>query len=135
LGFDFVATGGTCRQLERSGIPSRLVKKIGEGRPNVIDYIKNGEIQLVINTPSGKESAEGSRMIRRTVLTYGLPYATTLAGACAVASGIEALRKKRLTVRSVQHYYHGHGHAIPQRSEEAPERNKGVVTPTLRKVG
>ncbi|MDY6955233.1 MAG: carbamoyl-phosphate synthase large subunit, partial [Thermodesulfobacteriota bacterium] len=89
LGFEFLATRGTSRYLEGAGIPSRMVKKIAEGRPNVTDHIKNGEVQLVINTPSGKEGAGGSRMIRRAVLGYGLPYATTLAGAGAMASAIE----------------------------------------------
>jgi carbamoyl-phosphate synthase large subunit len=105
MGFDFFATRGTCRQLQDADIPCRPVKKIAEGRPNVIDHIKNRDIQLVINTPSGKESASGSRMIRRTVLSYGIPYATTLAGACAMAMGIEAMKKERLTVRSLQEFH------------------------------
>jgi carbamoyl-phosphate synthase large subunit len=105
MGFDFFATRGTNRHLEDAGILSRPVKKIAEGRPNVIDYIKNGNIQLVINTPSGKESAGGSKAIRLTVLRYGLPYATTLAGACAMASGIEAMKKRMLAVQSLQDFY------------------------------
>ena len=109
MGFNFLATRGTCSQLEDAGIPSRPVKKIADGRPNVIDHIKNGEVQLVINTPSGKESAGGSRLIRRAVLRYGIPYATTLASACAMAMGIEAMKKERLTVRSLQEF-HCNGH-------------------------
>ncbi len=109
MGFNFLATRGTCSQLEHAGIPSRPVKKIADGRPNVIDHIKNGEVQLVINTPSGKESAGGSRLIRRAVLRYGIPYATTLASACAMAMGIEAMKKERLTVRSLQEF-HCNGH-------------------------
>jgi len=105
MGFDFLATRGTSRFLQKSNIPNRLVKKIAEGRPNVTDCIKNGEIQLVINTPSGKASAGSSRIIRRTVLRYGLPYATTLAGACAMVSGIEAMKKEGLTVRSLQDFH------------------------------
>ncbi len=105
MGFDLVATKGTSGYLKDAGIPSRPLKKIAEGRPNVIDYIKNGDIQLVINTPSGKESAGGSAVIRRTVLRYALPYATTLASACAMASGIEALKKHGLRVRSLQEYH------------------------------
>jgi carbamoyl-phosphate synthase large subunit len=73
----------------------------------VIDHIKNSDIQLVINTPSGKESAGGSRLIRRAVLRYGIPYATTLAGACAMAMGIEAMKKKGLAVRSLQEFHGG----------------------------
>jgi carbamoyl-phosphate synthase large subunit len=105
MGFTFLATEGTSRCLHDAGIPSQLVKKITEGRPDVTDYIKNGDIQLVINTPSGKGSADGSCIIRRTVLRYGLPYATTLAGACAMASGIEAMKKKRLSVRALQDFH------------------------------
>jgi carbamoyl-phosphate synthase large subunit len=104
-GFNFMATTGTARILDDAGIPNRRVKKIGEGRPDVTDHVKNGEIQLVINTPSGKESAGGSRIIRRTALRYGLPYATTLAGACAMASGIEAMKKKKLFVRALQDFH------------------------------
>ncbi|MBN1840669.1 MAG: carbamoyl-phosphate synthase large subunit [Deltaproteobacteria bacterium] len=107
MGFGFIATRGTCRLLKDAGIPSRQVKKIAEGRPNVLDHIKNSDIQLVINTPSGKKSAGGSRLIRRTVLRYGIPYATTLAGACAMAMGIEAMKKKGLTVRSLQGFHGG----------------------------
>ena len=105
MGFDFLATRGTSRHLEDAGVPNRPVKKIAEGRPNVIDYIKNGDIQLVINTPSGKASAGGSRIIRRTVVRYGLPYTTTLAGAYAMASGIEALKRRKLSVRSLQEFH------------------------------
>jgi len=105
LGFEILATRGTSRYLKDAGIPSRMVKKIAEGRPNVTDHIKNGEVQLVINTPSGKEGAGGSRMIRRAVLGYGLPYATTLAGACAMASAIEAMKTRGLSVRSLQDFH------------------------------
>ena len=105
MGFELMATRGTSLHLKGAGIPNRMVKKIAEGRPNVTDHIKNGEVQLVINTPSGKEGAGGSRMIRRAVLGYGLPYATTLAGACAMASGIEAMKTRGLSVRSLQDFH------------------------------
>jgi carbamoyl-phosphate synthase large subunit len=118
MGFDFLATEGTSGSLSDAGISSRLVKKIGEGRPNVTDYIKNGSIQLVINTPSGKESAGGARIIRRTVLRYGLPYATTLAGACAMASGIEAMKKKKLSVRALQDFHRACVQCAPKTLEE-----------------
>ena len=105
VGFKVLATRGTSRHLKALGIPNRPVKKIAEGRPHIIDHIKNGDIHLVINTPSGKESAGGSHNIRRAVLRYGLPYATTLSGARAMASGIAALKKRGLTVRSLQDYH------------------------------
>ncbi len=100
-----MATQGTSDHLKRMGIPNQVVKKIAEGRPNVIDYIKNGSIQLVINTASGRRSKGGSSEIRRTVLRYGIPYTTTLAGAHAMASGIESLIKGDLRVRSMQDFH------------------------------
>ena len=108
LGFEFMATHGTSRYLSKAGIANREIKKIAEGRPNITDYIKNGDIQLVINTPSGKESAGGSKIIRQTALRYGLPYATTLAGARAMAAGIVAMKKRKLTVRALQEFHERH---------------------------
>jgi carbamoyl-phosphate synthase large subunit len=135
MGFRFLATAGTARCLNEAGIPSQQVKKIAEGRPNVTDYIKNGDIQLVINTPSGKESAGGARIIRRTVLRYGLPYATTLAGACAMASGIEAMKKKALTVRSLQDFQEDSGHWTPEEARGEAKARNGEATVSLKKVG
>ncbi len=108
MGFDFLATSGTSRHLQDGGIENRLVKKIAEGRPNVTDHIKNGQVQLVINTPSGKESAGGSAIIRRTVVRYGVPYATTLAGACAMALAIKTMKTQRLGVQSLQEFHRDH---------------------------
>jgi len=105
MGFQFMASAGTSSCLTEAGIPNQLIKKIAEGRPNVTDYIKNGQIQLVINTPSGKQSAGGARIIRRTVLRYEVPYATTLAGAGAMAAAIEAMKKNKLTVNSIQRFH------------------------------
>jgi len=105
MGFHIMATHGTSRFLHGLGIPSRPAKKIAHGRPHVVDHIKNGEIQLVINTPSGVESAGGSQHIRHAVIQYGIPYATTLSGAAAMTSGIEALRKGGLAVRPLQDYH------------------------------
>ena len=123
MGFDVLATQGTSQYLKDLGIPNKPVKKIAHGRPHVIDHIKNGDIQLVINTPSGKESAGGSHNIRRAVLRHGLPYATTLPGAAAMASGIAALAKRKLTVKSLQEYHEEMGHLhdsfIPTLAKEA----------------
>jgi len=123
LGFHVLATQGTSQYLRNLGIPNKPVKKIAHGRPHVIDHIKNGDIQLVINTPSGKESAGGSHNIRRAVLRHGLPYATTLSGAAAMASGIAALKKRRLTVKSLQEYHeemsHLHVSSMPSLVKEA----------------
>jgi len=110
MGFEVLATQGTSQYLKDRGIPNKPVKKIAQGRPHVIDHIKNGDIQLVINTPSGKESAGGSHNIRRAVLRHGLPYVTTLSGAAAMASGVAALIKRRLTVKSLQEYHEEMSH-------------------------
>ncbi|MBC8457097.1 MAG: carbamoyl phosphate synthase large subunit, partial [Deltaproteobacteria bacterium] len=122
MGFNFFATRGTSRYLKDLGIPNKPIKKIAEGRPHIIDHIKNADIQLVINTPSGKESMGGSHNIRRAVLRHGLPYATTLACAVAMASGIEALKKRKLTVRSLQEYFkeigRPHKSTVPESGKE-----------------
>jgi len=119
MGFDIMATAGTSRYLAAAGIANQRIKKIAEGRPNVTDLIKNRQIQLVINTPSGKESAGGAVIIRRTVLRYELPYATTLAGAGAMADAIEAMKTQGLTVCSIQ-TFHRHCDVAPR---EDPQRS------------
>jgi carbamoyl-phosphate synthase large subunit len=135
LGFNFLATRGTSGFLKDAGIPNRPVKKIAEGRPNVTDCIKNGEIQLVINTPSGKESAGSSRIIRRTVLRYGLPYATTVAGARAMASGIEAMIKRGLTVQSLQDFHKENVQWVPGESPGTSALTDNTTAKSLKKVG
>ncbi|UCG79808.1 MAG: hypothetical protein JSV60_07440, partial [Desulfobacterales bacterium] len=135
MGFNILATRGTSHYLKHAGIPNRTVKKIAEGRPNVIDRIKNKEIQLVINTPSGKEHAESTRIIRRTVLRYGLPYTTTLAGAYAMASGIEAMKKKKLTVRSLQDFHKACGQGAAKGLGDGSNSGNGAATMSFKKVG
>jgi hypothetical protein len=90
---------------------------------------------LVINTPSGKESAGGSSAIRRTVLRYGLPYATTLASACAMASGIEAMKKRKLTVQSLQEFYEDTGSARSEGLRDLYERKTAMAAFSSKKVG
>ncbi len=103
MGFTILATRGTSKHLAGAGIPNQLVKKIAEGRPHIVDHVKNGAIQLVINTASGNSG--GSCEIRRTVLRYSVPYSTTLSGAWAMVSGIEALIEGDLEVRSIQDFH------------------------------
>jgi carbamoyl-phosphate synthase large subunit len=105
MGFLILATGGTSVYLTESGIPNQVVKKIAEGRPHILDHIKNSVIRLVINTASSNSGA--SCEIRRTVLRYGVPYSTTLSGAWAMVSGIESLSRGGLEVRSIQEYNEG----------------------------
>ncbi len=102
MGFKILATRGTSWYFTGAGLPNQIVKKIAEGRPNIVDLIKNNAVQLVINTASGKSG--GSSEIRRTVLRYGIPYSTTLSGACAMMSGIESMIRDDLEVRSIQEF-------------------------------
>ena len=105
LGFRIVATKGTAEYLSGQGIETERVFKVQEGRPHVVDHIKNGEIQLVVNTPSGKKTISDSKDIRQATLLYGVPYTTTIAGARAMAQAIKALRTEGLQVKCMQDYY------------------------------
>ncbi|OQX27402.1 MAG: carbamoyl phosphate synthase large subunit [Desulfobacteraceae bacterium IS3] len=104
LGFNIAATEGTSLFLKNHGIPNQRINKVSQGRPNVADAIKNGEIQLVINTALGNETKRDGYMIRRTALKYNIPYATTLAAGMAICKGIAALKKKKLSVKAIQEY-------------------------------
>jgi len=105
LGFQIKATEGTHRFLADHGIKSEFIRKMHEGRPNIVDGIKNKEIQLVINTPSGRLSKHDDSYIRKTAIKYKVPYITTLAAAVAAARGIAAHRRLRSRVRSLQSYH------------------------------
>ena len=105
LAFKIKATEGTHRFLAEHGIESEHILKLHEGRPNIVDAIKNGEIQLVINTPSGKLSKYDDSYIRKSAVKYKVPYITTLAAAAAAARGIQAYRKDHGSVKSLQTYH------------------------------
>ncbi|GKT07826.1 carbamoyl-phosphate synthase large subunit [Desulforhabdus sp. TSK] len=105
LGLKIMATKGTCNILRASGIEAEGVEKMHEGRPNIVDAIKNGAIQLVVNTPSGKLSQWDDSYIRKAAIKYKIPYITTLAGAVAAARGIEAFKTGRSDVKSLQEYH------------------------------
>jgi carbamoyl-phosphate synthase large subunit len=103
LGFELAATEGTAAFLEEQGLKVRTVRKVhDEARPHVVDHLINGEIDLVVNTPLGRESHEDDGMIRRTALKHDIPCITTLSGAMAAAEGIAALQRDGLAVRSLQ---------------------------------
>ncbi len=104
-GFTVVATRGTAAFLASHGIAAEVVKKVQEGRPNVVDVIVNGDAQLLINTVQGARAIETSYHIRRAALEYNVPYFTTLAGARAAVSAIRSLRRSDLGVRPLQEYY------------------------------
>ena len=105
LGFELVATRGTAAVLEKAGLKVRQILKLLEGRPNVIDLLKNKEIQFVINTPSGAVPREDEIKIRTTAVYTGTPITTTLSGAKAAALGIAALKKSGYSVKTVQEYH------------------------------
>lgn len=105
LGFHLYATEGTHRFLQRHGIAAAPLNKIKEGRPNIIDYVINGQIQLVINTFAGPQGRPDERAIRTLVVTRGIPLITTVSAARAAVEGIEAMRAKRMTLRPIQEYH------------------------------
>ncbi|WP_374304243.1 carbamoyl-phosphate synthase large subunit [Ferrovibrio sp.] len=105
MGFEVVATAGTARFFEEHGITVRRVNKVMEGRPHVVDSMKNGEIQLVFNTSEGSASIRDSFDLRRTALMNKIPYFTTVAGAKAAVRAIEALRSGSLAVVPLQAYF------------------------------
>ncbi|MCW0181524.1 MAG: carbamoyl-phosphate synthase large subunit, partial [Zavarzinia sp.] len=104
MGFEIVATRGTADFLEENGVPARRVSKVLEGRPHIVDAMKNGEIALMFNTTEGSKSIADSFEIRRTALTLKIPYYTTTAGAEAAVQAIAALRLGRLEVAPLQSY-------------------------------
>ena len=104
LGFQLIATAGTRKVLQARGLDVGLVYKVHEGRPHVLDAIKNKQIQLVINTPAGATAQEDDRMIRRTALDYKIPTITTLSGARATIKAIRSLQTQTLTVKALQDY-------------------------------
>lgn len=104
LGFQVLATDGTRRVLREHGLDVELVLKLHEGRPHVLDAIKNQKIQLIVNTPSGEEAQTDARLIRRAALTYKIPIITTIAGARATAAAIRSLQSQPLNVKAIQDY-------------------------------
>jgi len=106
MGFRIAATGGTAARLREHGVPVETILKVSEGRPNVVDHIKNGDIQLVINVSLGRRSSRDAYHIRRGALLYNVLYTTTIAGARATAMAIYALRKEPWDVAPLQAYHH-----------------------------
>jgi carbamoyl-phosphate synthase large subunit len=105
MGFKILATKGTSEFFSANGLSNRQVFKVSEGRPNVVDMMKNNEISLVFNTPSGKRTLSDSYWLRRTALDYEIPYVTTMAGARATVKAIEALKTGKKQVKPLQEYY------------------------------
>jgi carbamoyl-phosphate synthase large subunit len=107
LGFRIIATSGTQRYLAQQGVSAGKINKVLEGRPHIVDAIKNGEVQLVFNTTDGATALADSRSLRRAALLHKVPYYTTLSGAVAAAQGIKAYLGGDLEVRALQSYFGG----------------------------
>ena len=105
LGFKILATGGTQRFLAAEGVECTRINKVLEGRPHIVDAIRNGEVQLVFNTTDGAQALADSRSLRRAALLHTVPYYTTLAGAIAASEAIEAYSAGVLEVRPLQSYF------------------------------
>ena len=106
LGFHILATRGCYNMITKAGIPAEKIYKLDEGRPNIADQIANGEIQLLVNTPAGKDSVTDDSYIRKAAIKHRIPYITTMAAAKASAEGIRALmEKKQFGVKSLQAYH------------------------------
>ena len=116
LGYELLATDGTYKALSSGGVPVTRVNKVHESRPNIVDLIKNGEIDLILNTPVGKQQRSDDSYIRSNAVSAGIPCITTLAGIRAVVSALTALARGPLTVRSLQSYHEA------QQAERAPVR-------------
>lgn len=105
LGFNLLATGGTHEKLKQNGIPSTRINKINEGRPNILDALVNGQVQLLINTPLGKSEAKDDAEIRRTAIRRKIPYMTTIAAALAASKGIAEMLSNTSPLYSLQEYH------------------------------
>jgi carbamoyl-phosphate synthase large subunit len=102
MGFELIATRGTAACLAEAGLPVTAINKVLEGPPHIVDAIEAGTVALVINTTEGDQSIADSYTIRRSALLFQVPYFTTIAGARAATSGIDALRRGELSVVALQ---------------------------------
>jgi carbamoyl-phosphate synthase large subunit len=105
LGLALYGTSGTVDYLSQAGVDANLIRKVQEGSPNVIDLLRKGEIRLIINTPSDKQSRQDHYQIMRAAVDYGVPYITTVQAARAAALAIEAIKKERITIEPLAHYH------------------------------
>jgi carbamoyl-phosphate synthase large subunit len=112
LGFAVLATTGTADRLEQAGLSVTRLRKIAEGHPNLIDYLKNEDVHLIINTPSGKGARTDEGKIRATAVQYGVSCITTITATMAAIQGMEAERDRAMSVQSLQDRY----------AEDAPVR-------------
>jgi carbamoyl-phosphate synthase large subunit len=114
MGFQIVATSGTANVLKMAGLEATSIYKVNEGRPHIVDRIKSGGVDLVINTPLGRESFFDEKAIRSAAMQYRIPCITTLSGALAAVNGIRDLQRESLTVCSLQDHHSRTGQALEQ---------------------
>ncbi|MFQ3573632.1 MAG: carbamoyl-phosphate synthase large subunit, partial [Thermodesulfovibrionales bacterium] len=107
LGFSIVATRGTASFLKEHGINVETINKVNEGRPHCVDMIKNRELSYIINTVTGTQAQKDSLSIRRSALQFGISYSTTIPGARAAVNAMEMVRRKQITIKSIQEYHRG----------------------------
>ena len=112
LGFEILATRGTAEFLRSNGIEAKVVNKVSESRPNILDMIVNKEVDLIINTPSGKRGKTEGYAIRRAAVDYNVPYITIVSVAAAAVKSIERMRNPRMTIKSLQEYHEEGGRRI-----------------------
>ena len=105
LGFVIAATSGTAEFLRQYHIPATMIKKVSAGRPNVVDAVKNKEIQLIVNTSASTQTKEDGYAIRRAAVQYTIPYTTTVSGAKTICMAIATLKSRQLSVMSIQEYH------------------------------
>jgi carbamoyl-phosphate synthase large subunit len=105
FGFHIVATRGTAKALSQNGIAVEIVNKVHEGRPNIVDLIKNRQIDLIINTSTGRRPKRDQVSIRAVAVDHSVPLITTISGAAASVHGIEALRQEEIQVKTLQEYH------------------------------
>ncbi len=105
MGFSIIATKGTSEYLDKLNIKNFKINKVKEGRPHIIDALKNKEINMIFNTPRGMKSLEDSYAIRRSAIEFAIPYYTTMRGAFAASSAIKSLKEEKLSVKPIQDYY------------------------------
>lgn len=106
LGFEIVATEGTAEALRRAGIPAKVILKVSQGSPNVIDLIKSNMVDLIINVPTiGRDPARDGYQIRRAAIDFGIPYITTVEAAAAAVSAIEDVRRGEISIQSLNEYH------------------------------
>jgi carbamoyl-phosphate synthase large subunit len=107
LGLSVIATRGTAKYLKDQGLNVKVINKVAEGRPHIVDLIKNKEIHFIINTVSGTQAQKDSFSIRQSAIQYRVPFTTTISGAVAAVNAIEMLKKKKVHIKSIQECHKG----------------------------